>query len=137
MNTDSAARREQFVTLARDLLRLQGEPESIEGEQEPQLCLTLLIDGMHCEVFHFEGASDVVVHCRFPLPAHDRLEVMRGVLTLNHQILRAHAGTLAIRKDHGELVFSTKASMDGTTPEALLESIQSTARWTPPWATTH
>jgi hypothetical protein len=32
---------------------------------------------------------------------------------------------------------SAKASMDDTTPEALLQSMQANARWTPPWATTH
>jgi len=137
MNTDSVARRDQFLAMARDLMRLQGEPEVIEGRDEAQLCLTLMVDGMHCEVFHFEGARDVVVHCHFALPAHDRLGALRSALTFNQQLLRTHGGTLAMRKGDGDIVYSANASMDDITPEALLQSIQDTARSTPPWATEH
>ena len=137
MDTNSAARREQFLAMASDLMRLQGEPELIEGRDEAQLCLTLMVDGMHCEVFHFEGAAEVVVHCHFALPAHDRVGALRSALTFNQQLLRAHAGTLAMRKGDDDIVYSTNASMDNTTPEALLQLIQETARSTPPWATQH
>lgn len=137
MNANSVARRERFLAMASDLMRLTGTPEVIEGKDEPRLCLTLIVDGMHCEVFHFDGAHDVVLHCHFPLPAHGRQEAMRGALMFNQQLARANFGRFAMREGQGDIVFSSLASMDDNTPQKLLEALQSSARWTPPWANQH